>query len=63
MENLYKQPNNKNKLFCILGQSACGKSTIVDLLIIEINKQNLNIKQIQSSTTRKPREGELQDVD
>ena len=63
MENLNNQPNNKNKLFCILGQSASGKSTIVDLLLKEIDKQNLNIKQIQSSTTRKPREGEKQDVD
>ena len=63
MENQNNQPNNKNKLFCILGQSASGKSTIVDLLLKEIDKQNLNIKQIQSSTTRKPREGELQDVD
>ena len=63
MENQNNQPNNKNKLFCILGQSASGKSTIVDLLLKEINQQNLNIKQIQSSTTRKPREGELQDVD
>ena len=57
MENQNNQPINKNKLFCILGQTASGKSTILDLLLKEINQQNLNIKQIQSSTTRKPREG------
>ena len=63
MRKKMENQNNKNKLFCFIGQSASGKSTIVDLLLKEINQQNLNIKQIQSSTTRKPREGEKQDVD
>ena len=63
MENLNNQPNNVNKLFCILGQSASGKSTIVDLLLKEVITQGLTIKQVPSSTTRKPRNNEKQDVD
>ena len=47
-----------NKLFCILGKSASGKSTILHEVL-----SKLEIPVLISQTTRKPRENEVQGVD
>lgn len=47
-----------NKLFCILGKSASGKSTIMREVL-----SKLDIPVLISQTTRKPRENEVQGVD
>ena len=48
----------KNKLFCIVGKSACGKSTILREVF-----SKLEIPVLMSYTTRPPRENDVQGVD
>lgn len=52
MENINKKP-----LFCICGESACGKDTLVSLLI---EKYEGKLKEICSYTTRPMRDGETE---
>lgn len=49
--------NNLNKLYCLLGKSASGKSTIEKLL------EEKGLKRLISVTTRSPRENEKNGVD
>lgn len=44
----------KGKLFIVSGPSGVGKTTVVDLLLKEMN----NLKRLITCTTREPREGE-----
>jgi len=48
----------KHNLYFLIGPSASGKTTLLEKV-----KQQLNIKDILSCTTRKPREGEINGKD
>lgn len=45
--------------FCCVGPAGSGKSTIIDRLI---NNQRVNVKKLVTTTTREPREGEVDGV-
>lgn len=47
-----------NKLFLILGESASGKDSIMNILLDKISEQKLPIKRLVSHTTRPKRDGE-----
>ena len=52
-----------NKLFCLLGETSCGKDTIFKEVLKLAQQENLNIRQLISNTNRPRREYEKQNVD
>ena len=52
-----------NKLFCLLGESSCGKNVILEEVLKQAKEQNIKLEQCTSCTTRLPRTGEVDGID